>query len=232
MMAQADAWATAAFGGRQAGVVMAVSPVSARFRRSTLPDLVALSEYDLNEREINLGAMDFAPSTPNAVVEEYRAERRLVAQEIQRREVDDPTDIGDDEELPPGDSGDDESAFAANKREVAETTARNLEPGDDPASRARRDRIISQAIGGTLATFNNFLEREYGVQVANINANRDITLQRLRNEDRAGDREYRLQLERYRNPGGGGGGGGGGGAGPVIGIGLLGLLLSMAKGAK
>jgi hypothetical protein len=223
MQAQADAWTAAAFGARQAGVLSPVTPYSARFRRSTLPDLVALGEFELAQREADLSDMDFASSTPPAVIEEYRAELRQVRQEIQRREVDDPTEIGTEDDV----TEDDEAEFARNKRQVAETTARNLEPGEDAASRARRDVIIANAIGGTLRAFNNYLEREYGVQVANINANRDITIARLRNEDRAGDREYRLQLEQYRNRGGGGGGGG---AAPVIGLGLIGLLLSMAKG--
>jgi hypothetical protein len=226
MQAQADAWTAAAFGARQAGVVSPLLPISNRFRRSTLPDLLALNDFELLERISDLQDMEFGTDRPDATIREYRAELELVRGEIQRREVDDPTDIGGDEELPPGDSANDEAEFARNKRQVAETTARNLEPGEDAASRARRDRIIANAIGGTLATFNTYLEREYGVQVANINANRDITIARLRNEDRAGDREYRLQLERYRNPGGGGGGG----AAPVIGLGLIGLLLSMAKG--
>jgi hypothetical protein len=234
MTAQADAWATAAFGGRQAGIlgpsVARPEPVRADFRRSSDADLRAMTDLELYTRETNLADVIIPAGTPGATVSEYVAERHNVTLEGTRRSDVDPSSIGGDEELPPGNSGDDEAEFAANKRQVAETTARNLEPGEDAASRARRDRIIANAIGGTLATFNTYLEREYGVQVANINANRDITIARLRNEDRAGDREYRLQLERYRNPGGGGGGGGGGGAGPVIGIGLLGLLLSMAKG--
>ena len=148
-----------------------------------------------------------------------RAELDGVRAELSRRDREDPSSIG---------GGDDEEEYQRNRDAVAETTARNLEPGEDAASRARRDRIIAASISGTLGTFNAYLQREYGVQVANINANRDITIARLRNEDRAGDREYRLQLARFQ--GGGGGGGGGGGAAPVIGIGLLGLLLSMAKG--
>jgi hypothetical protein len=225
MVAQADAWTAAAFGSRQAGAVVAVTPYSARFRRSTLPDLVALGEFELAQREADLSEMDFASSTPAAVIEEYRAELRLVRQEIQRREVDDPTEIGTADDV----TAEDEADFTANRRQVAETTANNLEPGDDAASRARRDRIIAQSITGTLGAFNAYLEREYGARVANINAGRDITLLRLRNEDRQAEREYRLALQNARGNADSGGGGGGGGAAPVIGIGLIGLLWSVMK---
>ena len=221
MVAQADAWTAAAFGSRTAGAVSAVTPFSARFRRSTLPDLLALGELELMQRELDLSEMDFASSTPAAVIEEYRAELRLVRQEIQRREVDDPTEIGGADDV----TADDEADFTANRRQVAETAANQLEPGDDAASRARRDRIIAQSITGTLATFNAYLEREYGARVAEINAGRDITLLRLRNEDRQAEREYRLALR--NSQGNTGGGGGGGSAAPVIGIGLIGLLWSV-----
>jgi hypothetical protein len=219
MVAQADAWTAAAFGARQAGRVWPL-PATADFRPSSSADLRALSEEDLVQREMDVDEARNTPSSSVSTTAYLGLELEALRAELTRRETEDPTDIGG------GDDASDEEEYQANRRQVAETTARNLEPGDDPASRARRDRIIANAIGGTLATFNAYLEREYGVQIANINSNRDITIARLRNEDRAGEREYRLQLERYRNPGGGGGGG----AAPVIGIGLLGLLLSMAKG--
>jgi hypothetical protein len=221
MVAQADAWTAAAFGARQAGRVWPL-PATADFRPSSSADLRALSEADLLQRELDVDDARSAPSSSVSTTAYLGLELEAIRAELTRRETEDPTDIGG------GDDATDEQEYQRNREQVAETTARNLEPGDDPASRARRDRIIAASISGTLGTFNAYLQREYGVQVANINANRDITIARLRNEDRAGDREYRLQLARFQ--GGGGGGGGGGGAAPVIGIGLLGLLLSMAKG--
>nr|MDO8112198.1 hypothetical protein [Candidatus Sigynarchaeota archaeon] len=52
-------------------------------------------------------------------------------------------------------------------RQVAETTARNLEPGEDAASRARRDRIIANAIGKGGMKTGHVEERLplYGVQL-------------------------------------------------------------------
>ena len=228
---QASAWAAAAFGGRQAGRVTAIGARgSSTFRRSTAIDLMALSDLDLSQRESDILDVDVRESDGPSAVVEYRAELDAVRAEMARREALDPTARGgggggDDYVDDPTDRPLTDAEFQEKKAEIARGVADRLEPGDDPASRARRDAIIAQAITGTLTTFNAYLQREYDAQVTTINAARDVTLQTLRNEDRQREREYRLALANL-NSGGGGGGGGGGSAAPIVGVGLLGLLLS------
>lgn len=207
MIQQTDAWAEAA-GLRSAGAVHPL-PISTASQLSTPADLRELSDADLYERYTNLSDAASVANPTQVVLLELDA----VEAELSRRETD------------PGSSSDEED-FSANRRQVAETTARQLEPGDDQASRARRDRIIAQSVSGTLATFNNWLERQYGVRVAEINANRDITLRRLLNEDREADREYRRRVAESR---GSSDGSGSGGAAPLVGLGLVGLLLSVMR---
>jgi hypothetical protein len=229
MNQQASAWTAAAFGGRQAGIVTPVGTEGvSTFRRSTVIDLMALSDFELSQRESDLQDVDINRRDGATALAEYRAELTQVRSEMTRRDLLNPSDDGGG---PPDDDPTErpltEAEFQEKKRELAEGVADRLEPGDDPASRARRDAIVANAISGTLQTFNTFLQREYDAQVTTINAGRDITLQTLRNQDRQREREYQIQLRQL----GGQGllGGGGGGAAPVIGIGLIGLLLSMAK---
>lgn len=227
---QASAWTEAAFGGRQAGIVTPVGTDGVRtFRRSTAIDLMALSDLELSQRESDLQDVDLRQSDGATAIAEYRAELTQVRSEMDRRDLLNPPD--DDGGLSPDDDPTErpltEAEFQEKKRELAEGVADRLEPGDDPASRARRDAIVANAISGTLQTFNTFLQREYDAQVTTINAGRDITLQTLRNEDRQREREYQIQLRQLGGQGLLGGGGGGGGA--IVGIGLVGLLLSMAK---
>jgi len=221
----AAAWARATgVRPRSAGVigssVMSVDRVP--FRRSNLTDIRAMTVSELEARR---DALFGAPMGT-----EVDAETMAVEQELDRRAFGGDAGGGGGG----GGGGEDdtpETLTAAEweeKREaIAEATANRLEPGDDPASRARRDAIIRQAVTGTFATFNNYLDREYDTRVTQIRGDVSITLQRLRNENAAADREYRLALAN-RNGGLFNSGGGGGG---VATIGVLGLLAALAAKA-
>lgn len=216
----AQAWAKAT-GARQAGVVMAVTAPG--FRASTEAEIRALSDLALYERETDLVDLEFSGASPQQLVELSR-----VRAETERREQLDPAETGGDEDLSRDDGegrplSDEE--WEEKRAAIARETANNLEPGDDPASRARRDRIIAQAVGGTFAAFNNYLTREYDARVEGIRGSTAITLARLRNEDRAADREYRLAI------GGGAANPAAVGGGTVATVSILGILLALASRA-
>lgn len=227
---QVSAWTDAAFGGRQAGVIMPLPPGS-NWRASTQAELDRLETADLEDRlyDVDLALLGTSISIP--IRSFLNAEKRYINNALTSRRTSDSSNRQPIDDFSANDDATDrpltESEFREKKEELAGEVARRLEPGNDPASARRRDQIIAQAITGTLATFNQYLQREYDAQVTTINANRDITLQTLRNEDRQRDREYQLQLRQL-------GGGqsltsGGGGSGAIVGIGLLGLLLSMSR---
>ena len=230
--ALASAWG-AAVGVRQAGVIPAgvlpVLPVRAGFRASSASDLRALDDFELYERETDIRDIDFERSTSAAVLAAYRAELAATRAELDRRTLSDREADGDipSDEAPPT-----AAEWEAKRERVARTAAEALAPGTDAASERRRDAIIAQAVSGTFAAFNSYLEREFNARVEGIRGTTSITLARLHNEDREADRVYRLALARINAGSGGGssgGGSGGGAATPILGLGAL-FLLARAMG--
>ena len=212
--------------GRQAGFlgpsVARPEPVRADFRRSSDADLRAMTDLELYTRETNLADVILPASVSAATRSEYGAERHNVTLEGTRREDVDHEVNGDpSDEAPPT-----AEEWVSKRERVARTAAEALAPGTDAASERRRDAIIAQAVTGTFAAFNSYLEREYNARVEGIRGTTSITLARLHNEDREADRTYRLALARLNA---GSGGGSGGAATPLLGLGAL-FLLARAMG--
>jgi hypothetical protein len=217
----ARAWAKATGVERGAGVVMPVA--SPGFRRSTLAEVRELSRSALEERVMELEDREVVTE----LTSEQGQELINLRAELVRRDASPEREGGGEGEEPEALS---DAEWREKREAIARAAADQLEPGSDPASRARRDRIISQAVTGTFATFNAYLQREYDADIARIRGTTDIRLRELINEDRAAEREYRLALY---GPGGlapGGGGGSGGGGTAAVGLGLLGLLFAAARG--
>lgn len=101
------------------------------------------------------------------------------------------------------------------RRGIAEAAARELEPEDS----ARRAAIVTRALTGTFATFNQWLDENYRTRVEQIHGNTAITLAQIGADDRQREREYRLQM--YPPGGSTSNPSGGGGVGEVLGLGAI-----------